>query len=224
LEFFYGARLHEEVTVVSFSCEWLNYTPFLTINELFPIFCYNSTYWGRIKVEAKDIIQLLRLQRHDLMNDLQIVHGYLSMGKTDKVKLKVNNIIGSLNQERMLMNINCPKFALWLIQLKLQHKHIQFTYDILTENNNLISYDGFLEEIGHTVENYILANKFDTITGAIQLKYNNNSIDLAITITSPTIDCDAWEKHLADKLNNVLIQAEELESEVKFTFSIPSTE
>jgi stage 0 sporulation protein B (sporulation initiation phosphotransferase) len=174
-------------------------------------------------VEAKDIIQLLRLQRHDLMNDLQIVHGYLSMGKTDKVKSKVNNIIETLNKERILMNSNCPMFALWLIRMKLHHKHIYFTYDILTENKNLLYYDGSLAEIGHAIEGYILASKFDAITGEIKLKYNNNSIDLAMTVTSPTIDCDAWKNHLADKLN-VLIQAEELESEVRFTFSIPSTD
>lgn len=172
-------------------------------------------------MEAKDIIQLLRLQRHDLMNDLQIVHGYLSMGKTDKVKLKVNNIIGTLNQERTLMNTNCPEFALWLIQMKLQHKHIHFTYDIFTDNKNLLHYDSSLAEIGHAVEDYILASKFDMITGEINLKYNDNSIDLAVRVTSPTIDCDAWKNHLADKLNNVLIQVEELESEVRIIFTIP---
>ncbi|WP_042146147.1 Spo0B domain-containing protein [Paucisalibacillus sp. EB02] len=175
-------------------------------------------------MEAKDVIQLLRLQRHDLMNDLQIVHGYLSMGKTDKVKSKVNNIIDNLNQERKLMNINCPKFALWLIQVKLHHKHIQFTYDIHTENKNLLSYDGTLKEIGTTIIDYIIASKLDEITGDLQVINNNNSIDLVMTVTSQTIDYNAWKNHLAEKLKNVLIQSEELETKVRFIFSIPSAD
>ena len=175
-------------------------------------------------MEAKDVIQLLRLQRHDLMNDLQIVHGYLSMGKTDKVKSKVNDIIEACNQERELMNINCPNFALWLIQVNMHHKHIKFTYDLHTENRNLHTYDCVLTDIGNTIIGCILADDLEIITGNIRLINNNNSIDLIITLSGQKIDCDVWENKMAKKLENVLIRAEELESNVRFTFLIPSPE
>ncbi|WP_229740772.1 Spo0B domain-containing protein [Ornithinibacillus halotolerans] len=171
-------------------------------------------------VEAKDIIQLLRLQRHDLMNDLQIVHGYLSMGKTEKVKTKLNEIIDGFNQERFLMNINCPHFALWLIQVNLEHKHIQFTYSIHTENRNLHDYDLMLTNIGQTVIEIIIEDDLDIVTGSLELRESKDSIDLVIIINDQTIDYNKWKYKLSEKLENVLIQAEEQESNIIFVFSI----
>ena len=175
-------------------------------------------------MEAKDVIQLLRLQRHDLMNDLQIIHGYLSMGKIDKVKSKVNDIIEACNQERVLMNINCPNFALWLIQVNLHHKHIQFTYDIHTENRNLHGCDCVLTEIGNVIIDCILTDNVEIITGELQLINVNNSIELTVTLSGQTINCNDWKNRMTKKLKNVLIQVEELESNVMFTFSISSPE
>lgn len=179
---------------------------------------------GEDNVDAKEVIQLLRLQRHDLMNDLQIVHGYLSMGKADKVKVKVDEIIEGLNRERLLMNSSFPNFALWLIQTNLKHNHIQFTYEIGTSNRNLQAYDKVLTDIGNTIVDYILVDKFEIINGVLQLIEEDSAVKLVVTLSGPPISSERWKNRMAEKLNNVWIQAEELESSVRFTFSLSSLE
>jgi stage 0 sporulation protein B (sporulation initiation phosphotransferase) len=173
-------------------------------------------------VEAKDVIQLLRLQRHDLMNDLQIVHGYLSMGKTDKVKSKVEAIIDAFNQERTLMNMDCPNFVLWLIQVNLHHKHIHFTYDIHTDDTSLHDYDRVLTNIGNTLIDNILADKLEIITVEVKLRSNDHSIELVFTLNDQSINGNVWKDKMSQKLDDVLIQVEELESYTRVSFSIPS--
>ncbi|MFS0672933.1 Spo0B domain-containing protein [Ornithinibacillus sp. 179-J 7C1 HS] len=175
-------------------------------------------------MDIKDVIHLLRLQRHDLMNDLQIVHGYLSMGKNDKVKNKINKIIEEFNRERLLMNINCPNFALWLIQVNLQHNHIQFTYDIHTKSKNLHSYDSVLTKIGKTITRYILDDKLEIIKGELLLLENESILNMVITLSGRPIDWNRWKERLSEEFENVLIQVEDLEESIKFSFSISSFE
>jgi stage 0 sporulation protein B (sporulation initiation phosphotransferase) len=173
-------------------------------------------------VKSKDVIQLIRLQRHDLMNELQIVHGYLSMGKIDKVKAKVNQIIEASNQERTLTNLDCPNFALWLIQVNLLHNHIRFTYDIHTDNRNMQVFDTVLTNIGNTILDEILTNELEFVEGNIQLKAGNTSIELLVTLHEQTLNSVNWIERMSSKLNNVLIQVQEEDSNVKFIFSIPA--
>ncbi|MEN2765864.1 Spo0B domain-containing protein [Ornithinibacillus xuwenensis] len=176
-------------------------------------------------MEAKDVIQLLRLQRHDLMNDMQIVHGYLSMGKTEKVKAKVSDIIEAFNQERLLMNINCPKFALWLIQLKWLHNNIRFTYDIHTEIGDLEAYDDILTNLGHVIIESLLEVTHDSlqlIEGMLQLKASQESIDVITTINGQTIDRDELKTTLRNKVNDISIQVTESDADVVYVFSIPA--
>jgi stage 0 sporulation protein B (sporulation initiation phosphotransferase) len=83
------------------------------------------------------MMELLRMYRHDVMNDLQVVQGYASMGKVDKVQTKLAEWMEHLNEERKLMSLNIPKFALWLIQFNSVHANIRLSYDIHMENGNL---------------------------------------------------------------------------------------
>lgn len=174
-------------------------------------------------MEAKDVIQLLRLQRHDLMNDLQIVHGYLSMGKTDKVKLKVNEIIQEFQKERLLMNLNCPNFALWLIQVNWFHNNIRFTYDIHTITRDLSKYDSVLASIGNTVlESLNKAFKEETalVEGTIEIIDRESEIDFITTIHGQTINYKEFENEVHSTLENVSVHVEELNGNVKYRFSI----
>lgn len=97
-------------------------------------------------MEEKDVIQLLRHYRHDLMNHLQIVQGYLSMGKTEKVQTKIKDYMLHLQEESKLVNLNAPAFALYLLQFDSLHTNFRLTYHIDTENKDLQSVDQQLVE------------------------------------------------------------------------------
>ncbi|MFZ3576416.1 Spo0B domain-containing protein [Virgibacillus sp. DJP39] len=84
-------------------------------------------------MEEKKVMDILRYYRHDLMNDLQVVHAYTSMGKLDKVEEKLATYMAHYEEERRLMNLNAPNFALWLIPFNSIHPNFRFTYAIRDE-------------------------------------------------------------------------------------------
>ncbi|ASK63075.1 hypothetical protein CFK37_13425 [Virgibacillus phasianinus] len=95
-------------------------------------------------MEEKEVMELLRYYRHDVMNDLQIVQAYTSMGKLEKVEEKLADYLSRFDEERKLMNLNAPNLALWLIPFNSIHPNFRFTYTILGEKINLADIDGKL--------------------------------------------------------------------------------
>lgn len=173
-------------------------------------------------VESKDVIQLLRLQRHDLMNDLQIVHGYLSMDKTEKVKKKVNEIIEAFNRERKLMNINCPEFALLLIQSKWLYNNVQITYDIHTEKSNLQAFDESLTIIGKSVLEAISTNELAVVALELVIKDNNTAVEVEFSLEKANIDEKIFREKVSVVLEEVLIKVQEHGSKVIYTLTLPA--
>lgn len=94
----------------------------------------------------EQIVQVLQYYRHDLMNHLQIVQGYLSMKKTDKAETKLKETLDYYNEERKLMSLNAPMFMLWLIQFNSAFKNWRITYHIHTEYKDLRIIDEQLRE------------------------------------------------------------------------------
>lgn len=177
---------------------------------------------GEDIVESKDVIQLLRLQRHDLMNDLQIVHGYLSMGKTDKVKNKVNEIIDEFNRERNLMNSDCPEFSLWLIQAKWLYNNIRITYDIHTEKSELRAFDKSLTIIGNAILEAISTEELTIVEVELLVKANHTAIQVEIILEKTYLNETRFRDKMSYELKDVLIKVQELDSKVLYTLTIPA--
>lgn len=92
-------------------------------------------------MNEKDVILLLQHYRHDLMNHLQIIHGYLSMNKTDRVESKVQESLEYYNEERKLMHLQGTLLTLWVIQFNGYYEDFRLTYQIHTENKKISQSD-----------------------------------------------------------------------------------
>ncbi|AXI09583.1 hypothetical protein CUC15_11905 [Oceanobacillus zhaokaii] len=99
---------------------------------------------GGIIMEEKDVVEVLQYYRHDIMNDLQIISGYLSMGKLEKVEKKFEELFSFYEQERKLMHLKAPKFILWLIRFNNLYNNFRLTYNIQVENTQLSMIDDIL--------------------------------------------------------------------------------
>lgn len=51
-------------------------------------------------MDEKETVRIIQKYRHDLMNRLQIVSGYLTMGKADKAKMNLDNVLEYYEEER----------------------------------------------------------------------------------------------------------------------------
>lgn len=81
-------------------------------------------------VMGEDLIQVVQHYRHDLMNRLQIVQGYLSMGKIEQAEEKLNEVVDFYKEERKLMDLNVPAFMLWILEFNTIFKNFRLTYKI----------------------------------------------------------------------------------------------
>lgn len=108
-------------------------------------------------MNEKNVIDIIRHYRHDLLNDLQIIHGYSSMGRLENVKEKLAECMHRFHEERKLTSLDTPSFALWLIRFNSLHTNFRLTYHIDT-NSNLQGHDRkLLEQCGLCIE---IINKF----------------------------------------------------------------
>src|SRR5699024_7628580 len=97
-------------------------------------------------MEEKDVVGLLQNQRHDMLNHLQIIQGYLSMGNTEKVKDKMETWLDYFNEERKLFNLNAPLFALWIMQFNHIYTNARLTYKVHINKKDLQTVDQQLTE------------------------------------------------------------------------------
>lgn len=96
-----------------------------------------------LTMREKDVIRLLQYYQHDVKNELQVIHGYLSMGKIDRVKDKIDEWINFFHQEQKLLLLNAPQFILWVVQFNHTYDQLHLTYIIQT-NKDLQSIDEML--------------------------------------------------------------------------------
>ncbi|MGJ9457092.1 Spo0B domain-containing protein [Oceanobacillus sp. CF4.6] len=95
---------------------------------------------------SEEVIHVLQHYRHDLMNRLQIVQGYLSMGKTEKAEEKLYEVLNFYNEERKLMSLNVPAFMLWILEFNSSFENFRLTYKIHAEYKNVHISDSILLE------------------------------------------------------------------------------
>lgn len=156
-------------------------------------------------MEEKDVVNVLQHYRHDLMNNLQVVHGYLSMGKIDKVESKVNECIAFFNEERKLMGLNMHKFTLWIIEFNNIYDNLRLTYQVHTENKNLSDYDELLVKRCNNIINRVKVScdPLALIEVHLQLKEQTNPSQIEVNFLINNCFCELDklkinEKHMGE--------------------------
>lgn len=81
-------------------------------------------------MKKEEIVQLLQYRRHDLVNDIQVIHGYASMNMIDKVQEKLEDFIRATENERKLHMVAAPSLILWIELFQIHYDHFTLTYDV----------------------------------------------------------------------------------------------
>ncbi|WP_443259057.1 Spo0B domain-containing protein [Virgibacillus sp. L01] len=174
-------------------------------------------------MEEKDVIKVLRHYRHDLLNHLQIIHGYLSMGKTDKVKLKVTEYLQLLDEERKLVNLNTPLFALSLIQFDSLHTNFRLTYHIHIDNKDLQYLDEVLESSTNQLMSQIknMSDKTELFEVHLQMYEVSSSsmIELKLTVNGKFPSTEKLMKNIESMGQN--LEVHQKPNGIVCTISIP---
>ncbi|WP_028783341.1 Spo0B domain-containing protein [Thalassobacillus devorans] len=109
-------------------------------------------------MQADEVMDMMRHARHDWMNEMQLIQGYASMGKMDRVKEKLADVLANADEERRLMNLNAPYLSLWLMSFNWYHPYYRLTYQVKGDRHDLRQKDITLyaqcKEVIHTMENF----------------------------------------------------------------------
>lgn len=89
-------------------------------------------------------VDVLRHARHDWLNKVQLIKGYASLNKMEKVKKIVEDIIRETQQESKLSNLHRPEFAELLLTYNWEGHTVQIAYEILDVDRNALPDDGEL--------------------------------------------------------------------------------
>ncbi|WP_170840860.1 Spo0B domain-containing protein [Oceanobacillus limi] len=169
-------------------------------------------------METKDVVELLRHQRHDLMNHMQIIQGYLSMGKTDMVHEKLDSLLNDFQNERKLMNLNVPYFTVWLIQFNSVNSNIRLAYDIHTDNLDIHSQDQKLVTVSESIAEAIcdLGDELELyeLTLKVLTGQQSNEFEVVYTIQGNGIDVDKFRSKLQNMIEVKIEVVESTRSEI----------
>jgi hypothetical protein len=82
--------------------------------------------------EAERIKQILSRQRHDWMNHVQVLMGYQSMKKTERIQSYLQKLVHEATKERTISEIRYPPLAVAL--LTLSYRYQQWDWNVKVES------------------------------------------------------------------------------------------
>ncbi|WP_163526471.1 Spo0B domain-containing protein [Halobacillus ihumii] len=133
-------------------------------------------------MSKEEIIAILRHKRHDWMNQIQLIQGYASMGKIDKLQLQLNRISQESEQERRLLNSGAYEFSVWLLTFNWNQEQYRLVYSI-HENVDLPRHDqkvtAYAKRLLTLLDEFSI--KDELYEGSVQIYQGINSGQLGIS-------------------------------------------
>jgi stage 0 sporulation protein B (sporulation initiation phosphotransferase) len=80
--------------------------------------------------EQRLCLQALSYQRHDFMNDIQVIFGYLRMNKYDKILEFVENMKHKAERDSSISRLGAPELSLYLYSFRARHPIIDFEVEL----------------------------------------------------------------------------------------------
>ncbi|MGM0844091.1 MAG: Spo0B C-terminal domain-containing protein [Bacillota bacterium] len=78
-----------------------------------------------------NLVEALRHARHDWMNRLQLIKGNMDLGKIDRAKQVIEEIVAEAQNESKASNLKLPKFSEWLLTYNWQTHFIKLEFEVL---------------------------------------------------------------------------------------------
>ncbi|MGL4523215.1 MAG: Spo0B C-terminal domain-containing protein [Bacilli bacterium] len=87
------------------------------------------------------VTEVLRHSRHDMLNQLQLVKGYMELGNHERVKEIIDEIVFDAHQETKLSNLKMPRTAELFMTFNWGVHHYKLEYEVLFERMDLTRSD-----------------------------------------------------------------------------------
>lgn len=81
------------------------------------------------------LLQMMGRMRHDLLNDLQILFGYIQLKKYDNLQASMEKIRGRILQDSNLFKLGIPSLIIYLLSSRCNIKEFELDIDLEEEIN-----------------------------------------------------------------------------------------
>lgn len=81
------------------------------------------------------LLQMMGRMRHDLLNDLQILFGYIQLKKYDNLQASMEKIRGRMLQDSNLFKLGIPTLVIYLLSARCNINEFELDFDLEEEVN-----------------------------------------------------------------------------------------
>ncbi|MFC0014950.1 MULTISPECIES: Spo0B domain-containing protein [Allobacillus] len=133
-------------------------------------------------MDTETFLNTMKLYRHKLLNELQVIHGYQSMNMKEESMEKLNRFIGELNAERVLQSLDAPEYVRLILLWKIQHPEVSLQYQTTGKSQSLRNYVQVMCQDAQTVIDKVEEIAQEDTSLSIHLSYQPEiKIDYIIT-------------------------------------------
>lgn len=175
----------------------------LTLASVYWIWTERKAYESRIERSTEAVqqtaIRTLNHHRHDWMNDLQVIYGYIRMNKTDRTVQYVEQIRDRMLTESKIAKLGVPSLVLFIQSFRTLTHSLIIDWDIDGELNMAdLNVDG--EACAKTIMEIINAYRFAVQPGMgdaarldIHLSENERELQVTFSCEGQVGELDAWK-------------------------------
>lgn len=145
-------------------------------------------------VNVKEVMEILRLQKHDFLNYMQIINGYLQLGNSEKALSYVKKAAREIEESGAIMTIAHPGLGINLL-LWVHNAYKSGVEVKLSTSTDLEKVDpeaglsDFLRNVFLVIEEYHLENR---IGKQVQMQFSEDNDNYYCTIIFIPLSQDAF--------------------------------
>lgn len=83
--------------------------------------------------QQTELLQVLSLYRHEWMNHIQVLMGYIGLGKPERIQEYMGKIKAKVHQESCLSKLGVPELALYYYTFALHHRSLALELELEQE-------------------------------------------------------------------------------------------
>ncbi|UTR14236.1 sporulation initiation phosphotransferase B [Salipaludibacillus sp. LMS25] len=87
-------------------------------------------------MEQKGVVNVLRHYRHDVLNHIQLINGYLEMEKIEKVHSLIDDLVRQAKNESHLSNLNMDQFAEDILTFNWTPHAVCLSFEVVSSSND----------------------------------------------------------------------------------------
>ncbi|MFC7393201.1 Spo0B C-terminal domain-containing protein [Scopulibacillus cellulosilyticus] len=92
-------------------------------------------------INETELIELLRNERHEWLNELQLIKAYLSLNRLEEIENVIERIIMKSKNEAQLSNLNIPRCAALLLTYNSYSHLLKLEFEVIGKGFKLNQYD-----------------------------------------------------------------------------------